>query len=109
MIKDTVTGKHLPCRSGYSYSNTSVELTDDLPPRLFTTKGAATQAANCWKAGILLKKIDTPTTLIQTGKLTGNKTSSLFQAYGAGMEVYEVKGRELANLVVVPVDIIVET
>ena len=53
MIRDKVTGKHLPARKGRSYSSTVRELTDKEPPRLFEKQGHATQAMNCWKSGMI--------------------------------------------------------
>jgi len=107
MIRDEVTGMHLPCRSGYSYSATTVELTLDKPPRLFTTQSAARQSANCWQRGVLTPvNLKSPISFDLSATIRADEE---IEVKGARMHVNEVPARKNAKLQIIPVDIVPAT
>ena len=103
IIRDKKTGKHLPCRTGRKASYTSLELTDERPPRLFSKRGHATQAMACWNKGVLTPKFVTPTEKQQASwglqllDTVGDRTNQY--------EVHPVKGREKTELEVIEITI----
>jgi len=109
MIRDKVTGKHLPTRTGRMMSYTSLKLTDERPPRLFSKKGHATQAMTCWKKGILFPKFLEPTEdQKQSMNLVGLALASVNYEFRTNSYVaHPVKDRENANLEVVEVTIVI--
>lgn len=107
IIRDRTTGKHLPCRTGRKASYTSLKLTDERPPRIFSKKGHATQAMACWKAGVLTPKFVKPNpdqsanwglTGINASFLEGEERTNRY-------DVHEVAGRDKADLEVVEITI----
>ncbi len=103
-IQDEASGKYLPNRKGYSYSNTTSELTDEEPPRLFTKKGPARQAANCWQAGILTPALSDADLNISFDDHVVDKVSDK-QVHGKRMQCFEIPARKALKLNIVPVDI----
>lgn len=103
IIRDRVTKKHLPCRTGRTMSYTALKLTDEKPPRLFAKRGHATQAMSCWKKGILMPKYITP-----TPQQTTNWQVTLLPVEDERTNTYTahtVDGREKADLEVVEITI----
>lgn len=96
IIRDKVTGKHLPTRTGRKMSYTSLELTDEKPPRLFAKKSHATQAMACWCKGLLMPRYIEPRTDKFGFDLMDMERTNQY-------DIHEVEGRDKADLEVVEI------